>query len=91
MNLKKATETTVAGHYGEPDYRDPRPTSWLTGRQMVKHGDKNICQETGLRWPEKQRNDEKEWWFENKDSKNHNTINMAYSSHYDSVGKHLQN
>ena len=90
---KKAIETTVARQvsYGEPDYRDPGPTSWLTGRQMDSQGKRSISARKQAQWGQKksemmEMDDEKI-----KNSTNHNIINMAYSWYPPSSGgKHIQ-
>ena len=40
--------------YGKPNYRDPRPAGYRTaGKWLYPWQEKNICQETGSRWPKK--------------------------------------
>ena len=82
MNFKKAIEILVARQvpYGKPDYRDPTPTSWQAGQQMVSHGKRRICHETGSRWAERANHWQINCDVKTKNSTSYNVINVTYVS-----------
>ena len=66
--MEKAIETPVAGQvpYGEPDNRDPGPTSWLTGRQMASHGKRRISAKKQAQGGQKKSEMMENGWWTNK-------------------------
>ena len=80
VNLKKVIETPVTRQVprGKPDYRDSRPTSSLTSRQMASHGKGRISARKQAQGGEKKcEMMENECWCNNK---------KYYKSQYNKYG-----